>query len=386
MAIPMNVGSTAQRDAAIRLERIVTRENLILLIDRLGGERELIGPVARHEPECEPPVRFFYERVASADQLALDFTYCVFGPKPWLLPPRETLLRYEWSNGRFSSTAQIGARPAALIGIHPCDVHAIRTLDAAFAQPPGDEHYAARREQLFIVGIDCAKPCADGVFCGDRNTHHADGGYDVMLYTLDGEPGRKAGASRASARYGAVFGSDAGRAWFASEPKLSQAAGEAERAELQSYQKRKQALFPSTLGMQPADAAKLAEHSYASRVWDSEAQRCYGCGSCNLVCPTCFCFDIHDESDLPVETGARQRCWDACMLRDFALVAGGHNFRANAASRLRHRMLRKMVWIERRTGAPGCVGCGRCDRACTARISIVDTMKRLARGRKYVGC
>jgi Fe-S-cluster-containing hydrogenase component 2 len=131
-------------------------------------------------------------------------------------------------------------------------------------------------------------------------------------------------------------------------------------------------------------AAALAERSYRSPVWESEAQRCYSCGSCNLVCPTCYCFDIQDENDLPVDTGVRERCWDACMLRDFALVAGNHNFRPQAAQRLRHRVLRKMAWIEGRTGLAGCVGCGRCDRACTARISIVEIMKRLAQEGEHV--
>jgi formate hydrogenlyase subunit 6/NADH:ubiquinone oxidoreductase subunit I len=66
------------------------------------------------------------------------------------------------------------------------------------------------------------------------------------------------------------------------------------------------------------------------------------------------------------------------MLHDFALVAGGHNFRGKAAQRLRHRIFRKGAWIEQRTGLTGCVGCARCVRSCTAHISIVEILNQLA--------
>ena len=129
----------------------------------------------------------------------------------------------------------------------------------------------------------------------------------------------------------------------------------------------------------PAERGRLGraiEASYAAELWEDEAAACYSCGSCNLVCPTCYCFDIRDENDLPPTSGRRTRCWDACMLPGFAVVAGGNNFRPAAGQRLRHRVLRKAAWIERRSGLPGCVGCARCDRACTARISLREILTR----------
>jgi ferredoxin len=87
---------------------------------------------------------------------------------------------------------------------------------------------------------------------------------------------------------------------------------------------------------------------------------------------------MHDEPDLSGEVGERVREWDGCQLRGFAEVAGGHNFRAAVASRLRHRVFRKGKWIQEQTGLPGCVGCGRCSRACTAKISLVEIYHQLA--------
>ncbi len=69
------------------LDGIISHQELLRRIDALRVERRLIGPVARVEPECMPPVRYFYQPVERADELALDFTYCVQSPKAVLLPP-----------------------------------------------------------------------------------------------------------------------------------------------------------------------------------------------------------------------------------------------------------------------------------------------------------
>jgi formate hydrogenlyase subunit 6/NADH:ubiquinone oxidoreductase subunit I len=107
------------------------------------------------------------------------------------------------------------------------------------------------------------------------------------------------------------------------------------------------------------------------------AEKCVGCGTCNLVCPTCYCFDVEDEVDVSLEGGSRHRHWDGCMLREFSAVAGGEVFRKNLAARQRHRVYRKFKYISDTTGEPWCVGCGRCTAFCTAGISIVNMVNRL---------
>ena len=32
--------------------------------------------------------------------------------------------------------------------------------------------------------------------------------------------------------------------------------------------------------------------------WDEVSERCLTCGNCTLVCPTCFCTDVEDTTDL----------------------------------------------------------------------------------------
>ena len=360
------------------IDRIVTYKDLLKLIDKLAQDRQLIGPVARSEPECDPPTRFFYEPVARAEQLDLGFTYSVYSPKRFLFPSTETLFRFERNEDGFTTTTDIDAKPRVLVGVHPCDLHAIRLLDHVFSADERDEHYLTRREQTLIIGLDCAKPCIDGIFCRDMDTNHAESGYDAMLYPLD-QPTNGDGTPADEARYAVVFGSDAGRDWLLEKQAAphSRVANAQDERDLDEYQQRKQASFPFALKTRIGDLPDLLERSYDSLLWEATARRCYSCGSCNLTCPTCYCFDIQDENDLPLSEGSRIRTWDGCQLHDFALVAGDHNFRPKAAQRLRHRIYRKGMWVRQRTNLPGCVGCARCDRACTAKINSVDIYNQL---------
>jgi sulfhydrogenase subunit beta (sulfur reductase) len=120
--------------------------------------------------------------------------------------------------------------------------------------------------------------------------------------------------------------------------------------------------------------ADLLEPRYRTSVFEDTAARCYSCGTCTNVCPTCFCFDVNDEMDLPLSAGTRERKYDSCQFLDFAVVAGGHNFRGERVDRVRHRWFRKFVYLLREHGMPFCVGCGRCSKFCTAEISLVDVL------------
>ena len=95
------------------------------------------------------------------------------------------------------------------------------------------------------------------------------------------------------------------------------------------------------------------------------------------MCPTCICFDVDDETNLPLSAGSRQRRWDSCQYLDFALVAGPHNFRSERSSRVRHRWLRKFDYLNREYGRPFCTGCGRCTQACTTNIDLTEVLNEI---------
>jgi formate hydrogenlyase subunit 6/NADH:ubiquinone oxidoreductase subunit I len=199
-------------------------------------------------------------------------------------------------------------------------------------------------------------------------SNEASEGFDVMLYPF---------GDAASPMYGVVFGTPAGREWMENCKECTEPTAADEQA-FETQQSAKAAAFAPALKTPRDGLPALLDRSYDSLLWEATARRCYSCGSCNLSCPTCYCFNIYDELDMTLTAGQRKREWDGCQLPKFAEVAGPHNFRPKASSRLRHRIYRKAKWIREQTGLPGCVGCARCDRACTAKINSVEIYNQLA--------
>lgn len=120
----------------------------------------------------------------------------------------------------------------------------------------------------------------------------------------------------------------------------------------------------------------LMDAFHEDEFWEGAgAGRCFSCNACANVCPTCYCFDIRDTLDPGAATGRRERVWDACTSPQFAMVAGGHNFRPTPASRVRHRMYHKLNGFLAKHDRNLCVGCGRCVSACKVDISPIEVLK-----------
>jgi hypothetical protein len=128
--------------------------------------------------------------------------------------------------------------------------------------------------------------------------------------------------------------------------------------------------FSGSVGIDPQDPT--GSDIFLTRLHDG-----YVVGTCNVVCPTCYCFNVEEQVDITVTRGHRERYWDGCMLREFSEVAGGEVFRESLAARQRHRVFRKFKYLSEETGQPWCVGCGRCTALCTAHISIVSIVNHL---------
>ncbi len=315
-------------------------------VDRLIAGLKVIGPAAKDEKH------FDYEPLESADALRLDFDVTILPPKKYLLPPRETLLRFQRA-GRYEPVLEDG--PAVLFGVHPYDVAAIVQMDAIFAKDNRDEHYLERRRNTAIVACDVQTP-SKNVFAACMGTATIQEGFDILI-----------------SKIGSVYLADArtprGEELLAQAPagEAPSAADLARREQL--WRDLDRFLMRHELECAPEELPGLLEDSMDHPLWKERSERCFSCGSCNLVCPTCYCFDVQDEVEWDLETGRRVRKWDGCMLAEFALVAGGHNFRSAREARYRHRYYRKGKYLWDRMGQIACVGCGRCITACTADIA-----------------
>jgi ferredoxin len=110
-------------------------------------------------------------------------------------------------------------------------------------------------------------------------------------------------------------------------------------------------------------------------------EKCLGCTNCTMVCPTCYCYNISDETSLDLKRTVRKRQWDSCQELNFARVHGG-NFRSSREARLRQFVTHKLcTWVEQ-YGCFGCVGCGRCMTWCPTGIDLAEMADEIRRDDK----
>ena len=104
-----------------------------------------------------------------------------------------------------------------------------------------------------------------------------------------------------------------------------------------SYDKRRAFQFDVEI----RDLPEIFEMEYQSEIWGELGEKCLSCGSCSMVCPTCYCYDVADDVELGSRAGKRQRLWDSCLFANHALVGSGENFRGPRASRIKYRFYHK---------------------------------------------
>jgi formate hydrogenlyase subunit 6/NADH:ubiquinone oxidoreductase subunit I len=227
-------------------------------------------------------------------------------------------------------------------------------LDKAFSEGKFDSHYCTRRQKTTLIGMYPTKP---GKYRFTSSMVKPEEPYlsaDAFLIDLGNDS------------YAVEIVTDRGKEFFSSATTSPASADVKAKAEKMKTAIKDPVSLPVKRDDLPAFLAGKEHHP----VWDLRAKKCFSCGSCVTVCPTCYCFDVLDELDLSFEYGVRYRTWDACVLEPFAVCAGGHNFRKNPSERIRHRLYRKQKFLLEKFGLAGCVGCGRCKKACVPDIAF----------------
>lgn len=357
------LSSTSEATVSTSIYRITTPEtrrinqsfslnsaDIRAIVEGLLQEMEVIGVKTKQG-------KFVFDRIKSFEELCLDYDVTVLPPTRYLRPAKEALLKYQ--SGETPVVEPVmDTTPRAIIGIHPYDLKAIELLDEVFITSNPDPNYIARRNSTILIGVDCLYP-SKHCFAPSMGTHIVESGFDLLLTDI----GSSIVATVGSAK-GAALLTRYTHAPLASGEEIARQ--KAVREEAWEEAILKHGLF---LHIPKEKLPKLLEENYDNPYWETRSEKCLSCGSCVMVCPTCYCFDVQDEADLTLKSGQRVRSWDGCVLVDFATVATGENFRHDKASRLRHRIYRKGKYLLERYGKMGCVGCGRCAEACLAEIA-----------------
>ena len=305
-------------------------------------------------------------RLKKRDDDAL-FGFAV-GPHSWkkfLHPPKLRLWRAE-RQGKSFDIIRDDDKPTkyAFIGARSCDLHAIIVQDRVLLRDQyTDPVYRARREDCFIVAVNCGQ--AGGTcFCVSMNAGpKATSGFDLaMTEVLEGEH-----------HYFVVEVGTARGAELLDEITHFEASDE-EQAEAEQIVARTATQMGRA--METADIKELLYRNYEHPRWDNVASRCLTCANCTMVCPTCFCTTVEDVTDLKGEHAERWRRWDSCFTLDFSYVHGG-SVRISTKSRYRQWMTHKLAtWIDQ-FGTSGCVGCGRCITWCPVGIDLTEELRAI---------
>ena len=314
-------------------------------------------------------------RLARRDDEAL-FGYAV-GPdscKRELFPERQRLsTAVREDGGGFRVVEEpVEADPVAFVGVRACDLAAMAVQDRVLLRGSfPDTSYAQRRAQAMVVAVECHSP-GGTCFCasmgtGPRvSTEGAEPPDLVLTELVDDGPHEflvRAGTDAGEQLLARLEGRDP------TPDDLARADASLDRAE-------------ASMGRQ-LDAEGVHDlllDNLEHPAWDEVAERCLACANCTFACPTCFCSQVTDTTELDGSAAHRDRRWDSCFNLDYSHHAGVGPVRSSVSSRYRQWMTHKLAtWIDQ-FGTSGCVGCGRCITWCPVGIDITAQVAAMAAG------
>jgi len=304
------------------------------------------GPMAKRS-------RFVFGRLEAPDELRLDYDVTILPPKKLFFPPAQDLLHFD--DAGFG--APLEPVEKILFGVHFYDVKAIDQTDLLFSERNYDVNYMAHRQTTTIVASNIQN-VSDRAFFASVGADVQPQGHDAFLTAIGGGYVLETRTARGEAllKLGAF------------RPATDAQVKEAATVNAAALEKCPEKLEHGTEEI----AAKVRAAFGDDELWTALAVDCFSCGTCNTVCPTCYCFDVQDTWNVD-QSGQRTRFWDGCLTEDFAKCSLGdgasENFREERAQRFRHRMMRKATYLNEKLGGPACVGCGRCSAGCTADIA-----------------
>lgn len=327
----------------------IKKETLAILFERLrSNDWRIVGPSKNGN-------QVTFKELPTGSTMTQDYIQSTQSAKHVLFPRVEELFSYQIKQKEVSlSEKKVTPTETLLFGIRPCDAAGIIPLAAVFNGDYPDSQFNNRLEHITVMAVSCIK-ADEYCFCtsvggGPGDTRGSDilltplstGDYLVEILT---EKGKKLVESIAD-----LFGL---------------APVESKETNLAKVEKR-----------WPVDEleAKL-KTLFNHEIWLKQSLRCIGCGACAFVCPTCVCFDIQDEGNS--QGGKRLRCWDSCGFAHFTLHTSGHNPRELQVQRWRQRVMHKFSYQPERLNVIGCVGCGRCSRACPVDMNLQEHLSQL---------
>jgi len=249
--------------------------------------------------------------------------------------------------------------PQVVLGIRPCDAHGFLIVKRNFDNPQyQDPWWVQRYQATTFIGLGCNDPCPT-CFCNAVGEGpFGEQGLDIIMYDVSDSYVLKPVTDKGKELLSGLGGRDAN----AEEIKAIE--------EIKASATSKMA---SPFSIEPL-RSKTQLDLFNAPYWEDVAFACINCGTCTYLCPTCWCFDIQDETYK--KYCDRIRNWDSCMFPLFTLHGSGHNPRDKKFQRVRQRFMHKLkYYVDKYGDGVQCSGCGRCVRYCPVNIDIRHVCK-----------
>lgn len=334
---------------------ILKKSDLNSFLERLIKLNKVVAPIAKGEKN------FAFSEISSPKEVVLNYIPTILPPKKYFMPQKEDLAEYNKSENKWEAVLEY--ENMVIFGVHTCDLAGIQCLNMVFSDKPKDINYIARKNKITIIGLECNDYCDEFASCAVVRNQFSKGGYDLFFTELK---------DKFIIHINTLAGEE-----IIEKTKVTKPATEADLKELRALRDKKKETFKDEVKVTHKGLKPLFDKSFSAKVWQEIDRRCVSCGNCTNVCPTCYCFDVRDEINLDLNTGVRYRIWDSCQNEEFAKVAGGESFRQERGSRQRHRYMRKFKYPVEKFSRYFCTGCGRCSRACMAKINLKETIDSL---------
>ncbi len=321
-------------------------------------DNTLIAPVIKDYDKNKKPV-YQFDQVWDYDEIDFNYTKSYSSIKNFFIPYEETLSRFDFSKSQWSQQIEYTIHPRVIFGARSCDVDALLKLDKVlmhghFPNP----YYIARRKNTFIIGLD--HEALEDCFCRSVGSDNVSHGFDIFLTDMGEKYFMKINSSKAM------------------EILSGFEIQEVTEEDQEDYKRIKSRIRESfTTKVDISDLSNLMDLEFESDVWKKWGSLCLSCGSCAMVCPTCYCYTVTEEIDPSLRTASKKRALYSCNLVDFAEVAGGHNFRPDPEKRLKYRFYHQHRGFVESYDEPKCVGCNRCGDACPVGINPAEIIADL---------
>lgn len=306
-----------------------------------------------------------YHLTKSSQESFFSYTVAANSWKKFLHPPKVRLWQIRRKNKSMEFLKE-EKEPSklAFIGVRACELTAIGIQDRVFLKDKFiDPIYQERRKGLFIIAVNCAR-AVNTCFCASMNSGpKAIDGYDLALTEVFQKGKHFFLVDIATERGSEILKDIPHKKATPQEQKIAQ-----DIVENTSQQMGRV--------LDTTNIKELLYQNYENPSWDEVASRCLSCGNCTMACPTCFCTNVEDTTDLTGEIAERWRSWDSCFTMDFSYIHGG-SIRPSTKARYRQWMVHKLAaWIDQ-FDTSGCVGCGRCITWCPVGIDITQQIKTI---------